>query len=58
MEQKMYQLQEKNNFLMRENNELKGKAAKPDEKEKNSSKFIENEKNLNRLLLNARRILK
>jgi hypothetical protein len=42
MEQKMYQLQEKNNFLMRENNELKGKTTKPDEKEKNSSKFIEN----------------
>lgn len=32
MEHKLMQLQERNNFLTRENNELKGKAGKVDEK--------------------------
>jgi hypothetical protein len=39
MEQKLVQLQEKINYLQRENNELKGKSGKPEEKERSNSKM-------------------
>lgn len=58
MEQKLNQLQERNHFLARENQNLKGKVGKADEKERTHSKVSENEKNLNKMLFNARRLLK
>jgi hypothetical protein len=42
MEQKLIQLQERNNYLTRENNELKGRNNKGEEKERSNSKISEN----------------
>lgn len=58
MEQKLMQLQERNHYLARENNNLKGKSAKNEERDRTNSKTSDNEKNLNKMLFNARRLLK
>jgi hypothetical protein len=52
------QLQERNHFLSRENNELKGKVSKTDIKDRSHSKISDNEKNLNKMVFNFRRLLK
>ena len=57
MEQKLILLQEKNHYLTKEIHDLKTKI-KSDGKEKVSSKFIDSEKNLNKMLFNSRRLLK
>ena len=51
-------LQEKNHYLMKENHDLKNRASKSDEKERVHSRLSDNEKNLNKMLFNARRLLK
>lgn len=58
MEQRLMQLQERNHFLSRENNELKGKVSKTDIKDRSHSKISDNEKNLNKMVFNVRRLLK
>ena len=57
MEQKLVHLQDKTQYLARENNELKSKVSKED-RDSRTSKVSENEKNLNKMLFNARRVLK
>lgn len=58
MEQRLTHLQDRNHYLSRENHELKGKMSKTDDKDRSSSKMSDNEKNLNKMLFNARRLLK
>jgi len=58
MEQKMILLQEKNHYLMKENHEMKTKLSKSDDKERVHSRVSDNEKNLNKMLFNARRLIK
>ena len=43
---------------MRENSELKEKLRRVDEENKKGKQAHENEKNLNKLLFNARRVIK
>ena len=50
-------MHDKNQILSRENNELKSKLARAEDGMK-GSKFSENEKNLNKMLFNARRTIK
>ena len=43
---------------MKENSEMKNKVSKSDDKERVHSRLSDNEKNLNKMLFNARRLLK
>jgi hypothetical protein len=58
MEHKLMQLQDKTQYLTKENHDLKSKINKSDDKDKVSVKQSDNEKNLNKMLFNARRLLK
>jgi len=43
---------------MKENHEMKTKLSKSDDKERVHSRVSDNEKNLNKMLFNARRLIK
>ena len=58
MELRINNLNEKCMALTRENTELSNKLKKVDEVSKKTKQLSENEKNLNKMLFNARRVIK